>query len=82
LGKKYNIMKFQNIKAKSIVAVSLLSALFAFGASATITPPPSTLPTLKSECKNGGWQIYGVFKNQGDCVSFVATQGGNQPDGE
>jgi hypothetical protein len=41
------------------------------------TPPP--LPTSKDECKNGGWQTFGVFKNQGDCVSFVTTGGKNPP---
>jgi hypothetical protein len=30
---------------------------------------------------NGGWQSSGVFKNQGDCVSFVATNGKNPPAG-
>jgi hypothetical protein len=39
------------------------------------------LPTSKDQCKNGGWRQYGVFKNQGDCVSFVATGGRNQPAG-
>jgi hypothetical protein len=39
------------------------------------------LPTSKDQCKNGGWRTYGVFKNQGDCVSFVATEGKNQPSG-
>lgn len=39
----------------------------------------STLPTTADQCKNGGWQSYGVFKNQGDCVSFVATGGKNPP---
>jgi hypothetical protein len=37
------------------------------------------LPTSKDQCKNGGWRSYGVFKNQGDCVSFVATRGKNPP---
>ena len=37
------------------------------------------LPTSKDECKNGGWKTYGIFKNQGDCVSFVATGGKNPP---
>ena len=37
------------------------------------------LPTSKDQCKNGGWRTYGVFKNQGDCVSFVATKGKNKP---
>jgi hypothetical protein len=38
------------------------------------------LPTSKNQCKKGGWQTFGVFKNQGDCVSFVAT-GGQEPAG-
>jgi len=42
--------------------------------------PP--LPTSKAQCKNGGWRTFGtLFKNQGDCVSFVATGGKNQPAG-
>lgn len=39
--------------------------------------PP--LPSSREQCKKGGWQSFGVFKNQGDCVSFVATRGKNQP---
>jgi hypothetical protein len=38
-----------------------------------------TFPTSKDECKNGGWKTFGVFKNQGDCVSFVATGRKNPP---
>jgi hypothetical protein len=37
------------------------------------------LPATKDQCKNGGWKTFGVFKNQGDCVSFVATKGKNPP---
>jgi hypothetical protein len=33
------------------------------------------LPTSKEQCKDGGWMTFPQFKNQGDCVSFVATQG-------
>ena len=36
----------------------------------------------KDDCKNGGWQSFGVFKNQGDCVSYVATGGKNLPAGQ
>jgi hypothetical protein len=32
-------------------------------------------------CKEGGWQTYGIFTNQGDCVSYVATGGKNRPAG-
>lgn len=45
----------------------------------TCSPPP--MPTTKDDCKKGGWRSYGVFKNQGDCVSFVATGGRNAPAG-
>lgn len=40
------------------------------------------MPTSKDQCKKDGWKDYGTtFKNQGDCVSFVATGGKNQPSG-
>ncbi len=37
-------------------------------------------PTNKDQCKNNGWMSFNnpSFKNQGDCVSFVATNGKNQ----
>jgi ketosteroid isomerase-like protein len=38
------------------------------------------LPPAKDQCKNDGWRIYGTFRNQVDCVSFVAT-GGKNPSG-
>jgi hypothetical protein len=44
-------------------------------------PLPGTMPTSKDQCKKGGWQTFGVFKNQGDCVSWVATGGKNPPAG-
>ena len=28
-------------------------------------------PTNASQCKNGGWQTFGIFKNQGDCTNYV-----------
>ncbi len=42
-------------------------------ASAALVGPP----TSKDQCKDGGWQTFNnpVFKNQGDCVSYVATHG-------
>jgi hypothetical protein len=46
----------------------------------TVTDAPS-LPTSTSQCKKGGWRNFGVFRNEGDCVSFVATDGRNPPDG-
>ena len=39
-----------------------------------ITPPPTTGPTAKDQCKNDGWKTFTnpSFKNQGQCVSSVA----------
>lgn len=40
------------------------------------------LPTTTTQCKDGGWSTFHdamyapLYKNQGDCVSFVATGGG------
>lgn len=46
----------------------------------------SILPTSADECKAGSWETFvnvntgvKIFKNQGDCVSFVATKGKNPP---
>ena len=40
-------------------------------------------PTSKDQCKDGGYQKFNnpSFKNQGDCVSFVATHGRNPGNG-
>jgi hypothetical protein len=34
-------------------------------------------PTSKDVCKHGGWKTFNnpSFKNQGQCVSFVASHG-------
>jgi hypothetical protein len=43
------------------------------------------LPTSKEQCKDGGWTLFydgtSRFKNEGDCVSFVATGSKNPPAG-
>ena len=45
-------------------------------------PEATSAPTTKDDCKNGGWQNFNPpFKNQGDCVSWVATKGKNAPNG-
>jgi hypothetical protein len=43
-------------------------------------------PTNKDQCKGNGWMSYAdaagtPFKNQGDCVSYVATKGHNSAGG-
>ena len=47
----------------------------------TLTGTVPCLPKTTEECRNGGWRNYPAFKNQGDCVSFVATGGKNPPAG-
>ena len=78
--------------ATGVVWAAPVITSFATPAAAAGTPPPaggttttSTLPDggprpeTPDDCKKGGWQRYGIFRNQGDCVSWVATQGKNEP---
>ena len=37
------------------------------------------LPTTTEQCKDGGFAAFQVFENQGDCVSFVETEGKKEP---
>lgn len=45
-----------------------------------VTTRTQVLPETKDDCKDGGWEGFGVFKNQGDCVSYIASDGRNAPD--
>jgi hypothetical protein len=56
-------------------------ALLTGNITVTDAQPPPPLPTSKDQCQNGGWRSFPGFKNQGDCVSFVATGGKNPPAG-
>jgi hypothetical protein len=47
----------------------------------TFSASNGLLPTDMSQCKHGGWALFGIFKNQGDCVSYIATGGKNPPAG-
>ena len=62
------------------------------GAPPVATPLPITsgdivvvdaqpFATSKDQCQHGGWRTFPGFKNQGDCVSYVATKGKNPPAG-
>ena len=44
-------------------------------ADATFKTYVTPLPSSFGQCMNGGWRDWPQFKNQGDCVSFVATGG-------
>jgi hypothetical protein len=51
--------------------------------SASVVITYSIVPTSKDQCKEGGWQKLTdnngtPFKNQGDCVSYVASGGKNR----
>jgi hypothetical protein len=45
--------------------------------------PDTAPPTDKDQCKKNGWKSFNnpTFKNQGDCVSYVATGGRNGANG-
>jgi hypothetical protein len=51
--------------------VSPGSATWPVSCAAPVVP----VPTSKEQCKNDGWKNFPQFRNQGDCVSFVATGG-------
>jgi hypothetical protein len=46
---------------------------------AVVEPPQPSMPQSREECKKDGWRSFGVFRNQGDCVSYVVTNGRNPP---
>ena len=48
--------------------------------TSTLPQPRPLAPTSFAQCMNNGWRNFPQFKNQGDCVSFVAT-GGKNPGG-
>jgi hypothetical protein len=48
------------------------------GGDVTVVDRPP-LPASKDGCRDGRWRAYGVFRNPGDCVSFVATGGTARP---
>jgi hypothetical protein len=75
------VLPFDSVSTPPAVGATLTPPFASSGhlnISAVLSP---ALPTTKDECKDGGWQSFGVFKNQGDCVSFVATGGKNPPAG-
>lgn len=37
------------------------------------------LPTVKAQCQTNGWSQYGIFKNEGDCESYLVTATRNMP---
>ena len=47
-----------------------------------IAAAAQALPGSKDQCKQDLFAAWGAFKNQGDCVSFVASGGRNRPDGQ
>ena len=61
------------VAGEEMISEVLFDAGYSWGTSAN--EPPS-----KNACTRGGWTQYsdsagGPFKNQGDCVSYVATKG-------
>jgi hypothetical protein len=56
----------------TVIGTSIRTFLAVFGPQA---------PTTKAQCEKNGWKTFPGFKNQGDCTSYVATKGKNEPSG-
>lgn len=41
-----------------------------------------SIVTTANGCKFDGWRNFGMFSNQGDCISYIATGGKNLPSGQ
>jgi hypothetical protein len=67
--------------ARVVALVGVLSTLVVLSAAQSALGGfgSDPLPASREECANGGWRGFGIFKNQGDCVSFAATRGKNPP---
>ena len=74
------------IRRLASIATPLLLASLLAGCAVSVTTRPSTLeirtaavvPQSKDDCKDGGWRALvredgEPFRNQGDCVSYVAS---------
>lgn len=63
----------------TVTPTALVTATVTPTPSVSFTPTPvvSEAPTSIEQCKNDGWRRFTNprFKNQGDCVSFVASEG-------
>jgi hypothetical protein len=68
----------RNTGTATVSLAGLLGVSVGLTFSESFTSPGVVQLTIKEQCKNGGWQSFG-FKNQGGCVSFVATGGKNPP---
>ena len=78
----------QTLAGQTVVLSFETQATFFFLTTAVddVSLLASILPSSKDDCKDGGWATFvnvntgvQIFKNQGDCVSFVATKGSNPP---
>jgi hypothetical protein len=47
--------------------------------SASVKSPCHPGPSRAEECSIGGWQSFGLFSSQGDCVAFITSRGTNEP---
>ena len=78
----------QSVSATRVVAtVTLANGKVVTAENANLTGDPTTIyapvprvivtPTDKDQCKANGWKTFSkpAFKNQGNCVSFVASKG-------
>ena len=60
------------------ILVALAATIGVIGYNVSAEHGPATRDEnayMKEQCKNGGWEEMGDYKNQGDCVSHFASDG-------
>jgi hypothetical protein len=65
---------FHSLPAKFRLATTDQTGRPVFFPSEATLGPLDCLTSM-DQCKQGGWKDIGVFRNQGECVSYVSTRG-------
>lgn len=71
------LLEFRYVASTTVSGGLILQQKLYFGMfGPVVTPPPATEPLTKDDCKGDKWSDFTSFgfKNQGACVSFVATK--------
>jgi hypothetical protein len=80
-------ISFSTTAAGGTLSIDRVGVALRLNVGATVELTDNPVPTSTDLCKDGAWKTLtdskgNRFRNQGDCVSFVATQGTNLAAGQ